>query len=140
MSDLLTADEHDAVEALGAAWDAVVKVINAGGNPDTYDSHELVGHVHALQNAVLANAAARAYPNTYRSLGGSLRMVGQGSPAGVSHDWAKARRRPRLRACVEAWPEAEEGEYNPACCRFPKSCSADVYPEGIDPDMLVPVP
>jgi hypothetical protein len=33
----------------------------------------------------------------------------------------------RLRACVEAWPEAETGEYNPACCRFPKSCSATVY-------------
>ena len=35
----------------------------------------------------------------------------------------------RLRACVEAWPEAESGAYNPACCRFPKSCSATVYGE-----------
>lgn len=35
----------------------------------------------------------------------------------------------RLRACVEAWPEAETGAYNPRCCRFPKSCSATVYDE-----------
>lgn len=35
--------------------------------------------------------------------------------------------KPRLRACVEAWSECSTGEYNPACCRFPKSCSATVY-------------
>lgn len=33
----------------------------------------------------------------------------------------------RLRACVERWPEAETGAYDPRCCRFPKSCSATVY-------------
>jgi hypothetical protein len=36
-------------------------------------------------------------------------------------------RRPRLRACVEAWPGCAEGEYDPRCCRFPKSCSCDIY-------------
>lgn len=36
-------------------------------------------------------------------------------------------RRPRLRHCVEQWPGATEGDYDPRCCRFPKSCSADVY-------------
>ena len=35
----------------------------------------------------------------------------------------------RLKSCVEAWPECETGEYNPSCCRFPKSCSATVYSE-----------
>lgn len=36
--------------------------------------------------------------------------------------------RPDLRdpACVERWPECEEGAYDPRCCRWPKSCSADV--------------
>lgn len=68
----LTPAEHEAVEKLGAAWDAVVAVIRDGGNADTFDAHELVPHLHALQNAVLANAAARAYPGTYRLLGGSL--------------------------------------------------------------------
>lgn len=28
--------------------------------------------------------------------------------------------------CVQRWPECASGEYNPACCRFPKSCSCDV--------------
>lgn len=40
-----------------------------------------------------------------------------------------ARVKRRLRECAENWPEAETGEYNPACCRFPKSCSASVYSE-----------
>lgn len=26
--------------------------------------------------------------------------------------------------CVKAWPECASMEYDPACCRFPKSCSA----------------
>lgn len=42
----------------------------------------------------------------------------------------------RIKACVEAWPECSEGEYNPACCRFPKSCSCDIYNDGIDPALL----
>jgi hypothetical protein len=25
--------------------------------------------------------------------------------------------------CVERWPECASGEYDPRCCRFPKSCS-----------------
>lgn len=37
----------------------------------------------------------------------------------------------RLRTCVENWPEAESGEYNPACCRFPKSCSPHGYIEAV---------
>lgn len=28
--------------------------------------------------------------------------------------------------CVKAWPECASSEYDPACCRFPKSCSAGV--------------
>lgn len=30
----------------------------------------------------------------------------------------------RLPECVERWPGAVDGEYDPRCCRFPKSCSA----------------
>lgn len=49
----------------------------------------------------------------------------------------QARPKPRLRACVERWPDAEEGAYNPACCRWPKSCSATVYdPERLTADDL----
>ncbi len=46
----------------------------------------------------------------------------------------------RLRACVEAWPGCETGEYNPSCCRFPKSCSCTVYdPDLVRPEDLEPV-
>ena len=38
--------------------------------------------------------------------------------------------RPRLKTCVERWPECNDGEFNPACCRFPKSCSCTIYDEG----------
>ena len=45
--------------------------------------------------------------------------------------------KPRLRACVEQWPDAETGEYHPDCCRFPNSCSATVYdPERVTNDDL----
>lgn len=43
--------------------------------------------------------------------------------------WEPVGPAPRLRACVEAWPECETGAYNPSCCRFPKSCSATIYDE-----------
>ena len=29
----------------------------------------------------------------------------------------------RLQSCVDNWPECHSGEYDPRCCRFPKSCS-----------------
>jgi hypothetical protein len=31
----------------------------------------------------------------------------------------------RLRSCVKAWPDCYSGGYDPACCRFPKSCSSE---------------
>lgn len=33
----------------------------------------------------------------------------------------------RLPDCVERWPECRTGDYDPHCCRFPKSCSCTVY-------------
>lgn len=30
----------------------------------------------------------------------------------------------RLPECVKQWPECQSFAFNPACCRFPKSCSA----------------
>jgi len=37
--------------------------------------------------------------------------------------------RRRYKACVEAWPECESFGYDPRCCRFPKSCSAEAGPD-----------
>ena len=57
------------------------------------------------------------------------------APAPVAHDprcerrfWHTPSESPctwRERTCVERWPEAASGEYDPHCCRFPKSCSVD---------------
>lgn len=46
----------------------------------------------------------------------------------------------RLKSCVEAWPECSSGEYNPACCRFPKSCSCLADPAEVDESLLEPAP
>lgn len=29
--------------------------------------------------------------------------------------------------CVLNWPDCIDGDYNPACCRFPKSCSCESW-------------
>ena len=45
--------------------------------------------------------------------------------------------RPRLQSCVERWPGCNEGDYNPKCCRFPKSCSCTVYDDLSTPPELL---
>lgn len=47
--------------------------------------------------------------------------------------------RRRLLSCIKEWPACDTGEYNPTCCRFPKSCSATVYPDGTADDLLEPL-
>ena len=42
----------------------------------------------------------------------------------------------RIKACVEAWPDCAEGEYNPYCCRYPKSCSCTIYNDDVNTDLL----
>ena len=43
----------------------------------------------------------------------------------------------RLKSCLEKWPQAlVDGEYHPNCCRFPKSCSADVYSDDTPDELL----
>jgi len=41
----------------------------------------------------------------------------------------------RLRECVDNWPGCYDGGYDPSCCRFPKSCSCEVY----DPETIAEV-
>lgn len=71
MTALLTDAEHAVIEKLGEIWGDLCAIVDDGRTRDA-DCHELIVHVHALQNAVLAQAAARAYPTTYRRLGASL--------------------------------------------------------------------
>ena len=53
-----------------------------------------------------------------------------GPPAPLcEHGRAKAHWFPEP-TCVEQWPECVSFGYDPRCCRFPKSCSADEWCEG----------
>lgn len=67
--ELLTAAEHDAVAMAGELWNLLTCIV-ADGPARQGDLHELIGHIHAIQHAVLKQAAARAYPDLYRLLGG----------------------------------------------------------------------
>lgn len=67
----LTPAEHDLIARLIAVWDGFVAVVGAGPTRDG-DLAEVAFHVHALQDKVLSQAAARAYPDRYRLLGETL--------------------------------------------------------------------
>jgi len=69
--DLLTIEEQSLVRALGDIWGDFCQVVDRGPTRDA-DLQEIVHHIHALQHKVLAQAAARAYPNNYRLLGKTL--------------------------------------------------------------------
>jgi hypothetical protein len=67
---LLTPTEHTAIRLAGELWNAVCDATGHGPTRSA-DLWEVASHIHAIQNAVMANAAARAYPGEYRLLGGS---------------------------------------------------------------------
>lgn len=68
-AELLTAAEHDAVAQAAELWGSLTAIV-ADGPARAGDLSELIFHVHAIQRAVLKQAAARAYPDLYRLLGG----------------------------------------------------------------------
>lgn len=67
-TQLLTDDEHRAVELAGELYGVLCAVVGNGPARDQ-DLRELVAPIHAIQHAVLKQAAARAYPDRYRLLG-----------------------------------------------------------------------
>jgi heterodisulfide reductase subunit B len=69
---LLNADEHRAMDLSSDLINLVAKIAAHGG-ASHYDMAEMVAHLHAIQNAILGQAAARAYPARYRALGQSFR-------------------------------------------------------------------
>lgn len=66
---LLTAAEHAAVAQAADLWGALQGIV-ADGPARAGDLQELIFHIHAIQRTVLKQAAARAYPELYRLLGG----------------------------------------------------------------------
>lgn len=63
-------------------------------------------------------------------------VVSQGNGQEGEADMPIWKPKPRLNSCIEQWSNCSEGEYNPSCCRFPKSCSCTIYSDDIDPAHL----
>ena len=70
--ELLTPDEHGLVTLLGEAAVLYQKRVVANGRTREYDCAEFISRIHDLQHAVMAQAAARAYPHLYRVAGGTV--------------------------------------------------------------------
>lgn len=69
--ELLTDDEKRALELTGELANLFSRII--GSEPSGVgDTNEMVGHIHVLQRMLMSQAAARAYPEEYRLLGGSV--------------------------------------------------------------------
>lgn len=69
--NLLTEAEHAVIRQAGDLWGAICSVVADGPTRDA-DLRELIAHVHAIQHAVMAQAASRAHPDLYRALGSTI--------------------------------------------------------------------
>lgn len=67
-AELLTEDEHEAMRLSGELANTVGRIIGKGPQAE-YDWNEAAQRIHAIQHMILAQAAARAYPDRYRLLG-----------------------------------------------------------------------
>jgi hypothetical protein len=70
---LLTDEERNLVATLGYTTYTFSKICGKGDTRDP-DQDEWARHVNALQNMVLAQAAARAYPEEFRLLGETFEL------------------------------------------------------------------
>lgn len=69
MTDLLSAEELRALDLTADLAKALQAIVGDRGTREA-DLRELLGHLHAIQQALLSQAAARAYPDQFRLLGG----------------------------------------------------------------------
>lgn len=67
--DLLTDEELACLKTTAKLANQLAGIIGQGPSA-SQDLTEVVGHLHAIQHAVMAQAAARAYPGRFRLLGG----------------------------------------------------------------------
>lgn len=74
MTDLLTDAEHEAVAVAGRLAELIADIV-ADGPSAQGDITEAVHHIHAVQRMILAQAAARAYPDRYRLLGATVKLA-----------------------------------------------------------------
>lgn len=73
---MLTYQEHQAVTVAGNLYTMLLDVV-ANGLTREQDLQELRGHIHAIQHAIMAQAAAREYPDMYRLLGKIITPVAE---------------------------------------------------------------
>ncbi len=89
VAQLLTPAEHDAM-AQTAQLTRTMREIIGDGPAAEGDIAEMVDAVHRIQRMVLGQAAARAYPERYRLLGGDAPQAGDsagdGAPPGNPYD------------------------------------------------------
>jgi len=67
----LTRDELSAMSLTAELANALGRIVG-DGRTRTADLTEAVHHIHALQHMIMSQAAARAYPDRFRLLGGTL--------------------------------------------------------------------
>lgn len=70
--ELLTESERRAMDLTAQLWNLLCSDVVTEGPSRSKDLHELVHHIHAIQHTVMSQAAARAYPERYRLLGGVI--------------------------------------------------------------------
>jgi hypothetical protein len=70
MSELMTAAEHRAMDLTVDLWNLLAGEVIGRGPARGGDCAEMAASIHAIQERILAQAAARAYPDRYRLLGG----------------------------------------------------------------------
>lgn len=68
----LTDDERHAIDLTAQLANTIGRIVSDGPTRNA-DLAELVHHIHAIQHTVMAQAAARAYPSTFRLLGETIR-------------------------------------------------------------------
>lgn len=64
----LTDDEHAVIDQAGHLWDSISKIVGHGPTRDD-DLGEFLIWIHLIQQKIMAQAAARAFPSRYRLLG-----------------------------------------------------------------------
>lgn len=71
-TDLLTDAEHKAMDLTAQLWNLLCADVVGRGRSRQGDTTELCNHIHAIQHTIMSQAAARAYPERYRLLGGVI--------------------------------------------------------------------
>lgn len=68
----LTTAEQTALGLTADLWNLVVREVILDGPTADHDRAEFAAQIHAVQHTLMAQSAARAHPDRYRLLGGSL--------------------------------------------------------------------